>query len=106
MRSSFVGLRGGAKFVEFPRCDEIRPRSARVIRQPESVGADDEVERDHGSSDRSTRIAQMVVVVVVVVIIVVVSPVACDRFLRSNRSHRLPVAETSRGETSGRERPG
>ena len=47
----FRGLGGGAVAIQVPRSNEIGPRAARIVRQPEAVGAEDNmISRDHDKS--------------------------------------------------------
>src|SRR3954468_20352872 len=40
-RASLGSCRRGAIAKQVPRTDELRPRSARIVRKPESIGAED-----------------------------------------------------------------
>ena len=45
--SRFIGFGGVAESEEFPRTDEVRPRTPRIVRQPETVRAKDHVIGNH-----------------------------------------------------------
>jgi hypothetical protein len=47
-RPAVLHFRRGTESAQLPRADEIRPRAPRVIRQPETVGAEDEVVPEDG----------------------------------------------------------